>query len=151
MTIQELKNLKVGDVVKHTKISDPLDIMYWELVFINEDGLQLKHCKGLYVSSILWFNDPDLEYFASMLSIDQMLKDNALDANIAPDTDRQLRLIEAKIKDAEFDVKMWHDLLCALSVTDDLDSLELTKDKENVVMGKLIALREQRYKLIEQI
>lgn len=136
MTIQELKNLKVGDVVKRSKG------VFWEITKATDWGIELVDLKGI-VGRTIYFDSANIDQVASELEIAQL--------PIVPDTDRQLRLIEAKIKDAEFDVKMWHDLLCALSTTEDLEALELTKDKENILMGKLISLREQRNKLIEHI
>jgi hypothetical protein len=140
MTIQELKNLKVGDVVKYTHNASPFYVEYHRVLESTPTYIQ---CELL--SKLTWFTihfgQNNINEIASMLSIGKPEQ---------AQTDRQLRLVEAKIKDAEFDVRtIMRETEFMYKIHGVMSSLmqeEIAKKHE-----VLTILREQRNKLIEQI
>ena len=98
MTLTELKTLKVGQVVKYTNDVDKLNVDYWKVRHINNFLVEMIALNKEGVCLLLKFDELDIEYTASMLTVDRPLWDKM------GDKDRQLRLVEAKIRDAEFDL-----------------------------------------------
>jgi hypothetical protein len=125
MTLTELKSLQVGQVVKYTNDVDAFNVEYWKVTHNNDYAINLSNIRHTDGQAI-HFNDPDIDHIASMLTIDQPIAYKALEPQ------RQLKLIEAKIRDAEFDVT--------------------TKNGLGYYnYAELLELRQQRNELIEKI
>lgn len=142
MTIQELKNLKVGDVVKYTDSLDLLNVEYWTLASMSEGEWLMFWRTQCNNSTIVGLDDPSLNLIASELEIAQL--------PIAPDTDRQLRLIEAKIKDAEFRINYLNQLRVAYIIDQNRQDAHSVAGECREAFTWLNELIEQRNKLIEQ-
>lgn len=130
MTLTELKSLKIGQIVKYTNDVDALNVEYWEVNYTSENGLILQDYKRKHIRNVISFDDPDINHIASMLTIDRPLWDKMGDKD--RQLKRELRLVEAKIRDAEFDVIHKNGL-------------------EFYTYHDLVELRNQRNELIEKI
>lgn len=144
MTLTELKSLKVGQIVKYTNDIDPLNIEYWKVRHINDFLVEMIALNTEGVCLLLKFDELGIEHTASMLTVDEPLSDKALKP------ERELRLIEAKIRDAEFDLTnfiSYNELLFKFYQCPD-GAFQLTFNK---IQAELISLRNQRNELIEKI
>lgn len=144
MTLTELKSLKVGQVVKYTDDVDKLNVEYWKVRHINNFLVEMIALNKEGVCLLLKFDELDIEYTASLLTIDRPLWDKM------GDKDRQLRLIEAKIRDAEFDLRT------VMRETEFMYKIHGTMSglmQEEIIKARevLTNLRHQRNKLIENI
>lgn len=144
MTLDQLKSLKVGQVVKYTDDVDKLNVDYWKVRHINDFLVEMIALNKEGVCLLLKFDELDIEYTASLLTIDRPLWDKM------GDKDRQLRLVEAKIRDAEFDLECMY----RLQHTDTMSGkVSMGTIREQDVLLKemqqdLITLRNQRNALI---
>jgi hypothetical protein len=136
MTIQELKNLKVGDVVKRSKG------VFWKITKATDWGIELIDLHGI-VGRTIYFDFPDINQLASEYEIAQL--------PTTPDTDRQLRLVEAKIKDAEFDIAQFNGLNHKEEKAIDLKDYEERWHEIAQLRLEFFDPRIKRNKLIEQI
>ncbi len=145
MTIHELKNLKVGQLVSYTDSCDPLHIEFWTLASMSEGEWLMFLRTQCNNNTIIGLDDPALHLISAELEIGQL--------PITPDTDRQLRLIEAKIKDAEFDLQCMYQLQHTDTMSGKVNSDVIKRQNELIheMQIGLINLRKQRNKLIEQI
>ena len=149
MTVEELKSLKVGQIVKYTNNVDALNVEYWIVYMVYSWCIELMHSQGTK-TQVIQFDNHDINYIASMLTIDQPLRDKVLEPQ--KKLERELRLVEAKIRDAEFDMDMtnkrYDTYLLANADKDTMTTcLGLCKD----IMAYLKSLRQQRNELIEKI
>ena len=145
MTLDQLKSLKVGQVVKYTDSNDPLNIGYWEVIDIDTYGIGLKQGN---ITTIIQFYEQDIQHTASMLTIDRPLMDKVLDPK--KQLERELRLVEAKIRDAEFDLRtVMRETEFMYKIHGSLSGLM----QEEIIKATevLTNLRHQRNELIEKI
>lgn len=147
MTLDQLKSLKVGQIVKYTNDVDKLNVEYYTVSDINVDGLCLTNSLGCALATI-HFNDPDINHIASMLTVDQPLAHKALEPK--KQLERELRLIEAKIRDSEFDMECMY----RLQHTDTMSGkvpMETIRGQNEIIakmISELQSLRNQRNALI---
>lgn len=146
MTLDQLKSLKVGQVVKYTNDLDAFNVEYYTVSDINFDGICLTHSQG-YGLRTIHFSDPDINHIASMLTIDQPLRDKVLEPK--KQLERELRLVEAKIRDAEFKIAQIGNFRNALLQSDRTSLNE--SNKISAEWDNLEFLIEQRNELIEKI
>ena len=147
MTLNELKTLKVGQIVKYTNDVDKLNVEYWEVNYTSENGLILQDYKRKHIRNVIGFDDPDINHIASMLTIDRPLWDKMGDKD--RQLKRELRLVEAKIRDAEFKIAQIGNFRNAL-----LQSNKTSLNESNKISAEwdnLEFLIEQRNELIEKI
>ena len=142
MTLDQLKSLKVGQVVKYTNDVDALNVAYWTVNFISEDGLTLQCNSKKYVGNAINFNDKDIDHIASMLTIDQPIAYKALEPQ------RQLKLIEAKIRDAEFAIANSTQVRVAYIIAQDKLEANSLQRKSHWDWVNLHELIEQRNALL---
>ena len=144
MTLTELKSLKVGQIVKYTDDVDKLNVDYWKVRHINDFLVEMIALNTEGVCLLLKFDEQDINHIASTLTIDRPLWDKM------GDKDRQLRLVEAKIRDAEFDLRtVMRETEFMYKIHGSLSGLM----QEEIVKARevLTNLRHQRNKLIEKI
>lgn len=140
MTIQELKNLKVGQLVRYTDSCDPLHVEFWTLASMSEGEWLMFWRTQCNNSTIIGLDDPGLHLIASELEIAQL--------PIVPDSDRQLRLIEAKIKDIEFKINYLIQLRVAHIIDQDYPESNSCDVEVRGYFIELDMLIEQRNALI---
>ena len=148
MTLTELKSLKVGQVVKYTNDVDQLNVEYWSVKGIWEQCVIFGQIQGNR-STTIYFSEEDIDHIASMLTIDQSIAYKALEPH--KQLERELKLIEAKIRDAEFDLGIVNDTINAHINTALLLTPQKERDKHNALIAELKQLRNQRNELIEKI
>ena len=147
MTLDQLKSLKVGQIVKYTNDVDALNVEYYRKIYMLSDCIVFTALNKSELYTI-HFNDPDINHIASMLTIDQPLRDKVLEPQ--RQLERELRLIEAKIRDAEFDLRtVMRETEFMYKIHGSLSGLM----QEEIIKATevLTNLRHQRNELIEKI
>ena len=147
MTLDQLKSLKVGQVVKYTDDVDALNVEYWKVRHINDFLVEMIALNTEGVCLLLKFDEQDIEHTASMLTVDQPLRDKVLEPK--KQLERELRLVEAKIRDSEFKIAQISNFRNALLQSDRTSLNE--SNKISAEWDNLEFLIEQRNELIEKI
>jgi hypothetical protein len=90
MTLEQLKSLKVGDVVRYTNKEDASHSYDAEVSYIDRGLVEIVPQNGDAYVIIEWA-DPDIQHIASTLAF------------VPPTNSNELQIILHQIKDAEFD------------------------------------------------
>jgi hypothetical protein len=91
MTLEQLKSLKVGDVVRYTNKEDASDCTDWRVDKISTNYVDFIDMgkNGNYM--VIYFNDQDIQHIASTLAL-------------VENTTNELQIILHQIRDCEFDI-----------------------------------------------
>ena len=161
MTLDQLKSLKVGQIVKYTNDVDALNVAYWKVRYVNDAMIEFIPHQSFGMSITIGFYELDIDLICAQLTIDQPLRDKVLEPK--KQLERELRLVEAKIRDAEFDMTMANNNLRTIlpirfqnSLPKDIfDTVEsfYKSNFESLILHEndLTHLRNQRNELIEKI
>ena len=96
MTLEQLKSLKVGDIVRYTNKEDASDCTDWKVDKISTNYVDFidMGTNGNYM--VIYFNDQDIHHIASTLAL------------VPPTSNNELQIILHQIRDAEFDLQFWN-------------------------------------------
>lgn len=141
MTVKQLKELKIGINLQYIELIDNTNEFY-NVESIDNTRIHLVNIDESKDDWFIFFNEPYIENIASCLYFV---------TKSTKEFDRELRLIEAKIRDAEFDLEQANIIINACLIAKDYN--EYTSRIEYVydIRLELLKLRKQRNELIEKI
>ena len=136
MTLEQLKSLKVGDVVRYTNKEDATDCTDWRVDKISTNYVDFIDMgkNGNYM--LIYFNDQDIQHIASTLAF------------VPPTTTNEIQIILHQIRDAEFDLRMAHEYYLNRKSAKE-GWMEASNICEDTIM-KLLDLRKKRDNLLKQ-
>jgi len=137
MTIEQLKSLKEGDVVRYTNKEDASQTYDSKVTKVSQYSVVLLDYEGNAI--LIEFDDPDLTLIASTLTL------------VEPTTTNELQIILHQIRDVEFDYTQFN-IKCGFQGVhnDNTNKHEWSKDKLSSLRSCLADLRMQRDNLLRQ-
>ena len=137
MTIEQLKLLKVGDVVRYTNKEDASHTYDSKVTKVSQYSVVLLDYEGNAI--LIEFDDQDIEYIASQYAL------------VPPTSNYELQIILHQIRDCEFDYTQFN-IECGFQGVhnDNTNKYEWSKDKLVYLRSLLTDLRNKRDNLLKQ-
>jgi hypothetical protein len=137
MTLEQLKSLKVGDVVRYTNKEDASHSYISTVVVTSKDAVVFVDGKG--IRKFIGFLDQDIEHIASTLTL------------VEPTTTNELQIILHQIRDLEFDITIGMNRENTyIKIDTDKELLKAVNDYMSSLRSCLADLRKQRDNLLRQ-
>ena len=139
MTLEQLKSLKIGDIVRYTNKEDATDCTDWKVdrittLFIN---FIEKYNENNFFQ--VPFDDLDIEYIASQYAL------------VPPATTNELQIILHQIRDCEFDLDMVNKRYNAYLISNaDIGTMQTCLSIIQDASNLLLDLRNKRDNLLKQ-
>jgi len=141
MTLEQLKSLKVGDIVRYTNKEDASDCTDWKVDKISTNYVDFidMGTNGNYM--VIYFNDQDIHHIASTLSL------------VPPTNTNELQIILHQIRDKQWALDKNYATQNAILMSPrviEQSVYELLIERLKTQMDELHDLRNKRDNLLKQ-
>jgi hypothetical protein len=141
MTVKQLKKLKTGINLQYIELIDNVNEFY-KVESIDNTRIHLVNIEESKDDWFIFFNEPYIENIASCLYFVRKSTN---------DLERELRLIEVKIRDVEFDLTQLNVIINACLIAKEYNEYQPRIESAEELRLELKDLRNKRNQLIENI
>jgi hypothetical protein len=141
MTVKQLKKLKTGINLQYIELIDNFNEFY-KVESIDNTRIHLVNIEESKDDWFIFFNEPYIENIASCLYFVRKSTN---------DLERELRLIEVKIRDVEFDLTQLNVIINACLIAKEYNEYQPRIESAEELRLELKDLRNKRNQLIENI
>jgi hypothetical protein len=141
MTAKQLKKLKTGINLQYIELIDNVNEFY-KVESIDNTRIHLVNIEESKDDWFIFFNEPYIENIASCLYFVRKSTN---------DLERELRLIEVKIRDVEFDLTQLNVIINACLIAKEYNEYQPRIESAEELRLELKDLRNKRNQLIENI